>query len=642
MTREIALNHYIQQTIDVRLLSSPQVQDMRDAEEYRIALLKSFTKIGYIGAENNELLRMHWTPIVRSEEQLNEEDRETLKAFSLSLLNAYQMENIDLPMRYRQTKRLLEDALNRQDDDVIICALDSMIEASFAMLHMTQRLIPCDDLSYRYRDEGLEAAEKLLAYLEPERFAALKDSESKHLVLINARYISALFDRSDHYCAEVNGSDFNAMRRALSLDEDPFYRSQAPDYDWEYHRFRTLQYITNFTELNNIRGFSDGQLEEIYQDTLELDAIWKSDPEKYREYCPREIMDMYLARISHLTGRLSHEEYRAVLSGLIREGDDLQFSLHGNIIKALALNEYLLSVDREHPEQADIDNLNEFYRGLIRYVYMMPKKGSFSYLLTFLSDFLKYYAEIPGAPEFEEMCLYLMAAMHPPTYIHSLSVADFAKCLTGHLLQTQPKRFIGFLGCRNTADVMNRKEEILDFAYHAALCHDVGKLFVTETILNYGRNLFPEEFELIRVHPAIGAYVLSAHRSTAPYANVALLHHQWYDGTVGYPLKPSGMTLPEKIIIDIIACADCLDASTDTVGRSYKNSIQLDDFLRELKASAGTRYAPFLPELLETPEVYRDVAEILARGRDENYRKAYEVLSEGWESGTGPAPAHTA
>ncbi|MBP3736447.1 MAG: HD domain-containing protein [Lachnospiraceae bacterium] len=626
MQRQESLNRYIEQTLDIRALSSPQVQDMEDAEEYRLELLRSFTRIGSIGQENNEILRTHWLPLIRSEDALVDEDRDALNDFSRSLLDAYRMENLDLPMRFKQTRRLLKDALSGDDDDVKVCALDSMVEASFAMMHMVQRLVPCDGSCYQYRDEGLEAAGRLLSYLEPEKFTRLKNEESRHLVLTNSRYISALFDRSDHYCDEINAEDFETMRRALSLAEDPFYRKAAPGYNWLYHRFRTLQYITNFTELNNVRGFRRDELEEIYEDTMQLAALWEAEEETLAKHCTRELIELYRLRIEHLTGRVAPKEYKDRLSLLIQDGDTSLFTLHGNMIHALALNEYLLAVDRDHPDRDDAERLNRFYRSLVQYVHRMPKKGSFSFLLTFLSDFLKSYVDVPGAPEFEEICLMLMVALHPPTYVHSLSVADFTRCITKHLIRTQPSRLVGILGCADAEDVRRRQEELLGFAYHSGLCHDVGKLFVTETILNYGRMLFQEEFDLIRVHPAIGAYVLSAHEKTAPYANIALLHHQWHDGTTGYPLSPKASTLAEKAMIDIVACADCLDASTDIVGRSYKRGVMLEDFLQELHAGSGTRYAPYLAELLEDPEVYGDVAKILTEGRDENYRKAYEIL----------------
>ena len=81
-----------------------------------------------------------------------------------------------------------------------------------------------------------------------------------------------------------------------------------------------------------------------------------------------------------------------------------------------------------------------------------------------------------------------------------------------------------------------------------------------------------------------------------------------------------------KTIIEIVTCADCLDASTDAVGRSYKKGISLDNFLEELKEGSGTRYAPYLYELVSKEEVRKEIEDLLTKGRKENYKKAFEIL----------------
>ena len=79
--------------------------------------------------------------------------------------------------------------------------------------------------------------------------------------------------------------------------------------------------------------------------------------------------------------------------------------------------------------------------------------------------------------------------------------------------------------------------------------------------------------------------------------------------------------------MDIVACADCLDAATDSIGRSYKQGKTLDDFIEELKEGCGTRYAPFLLELFEDESVYNELNSILNSGRDEKYRHTYTILN---------------
>ena len=75
-------------------------------------------------------------------------------------------------------------------------------------------------------------------------------------------------------------------------------------------------------------------------------------------------------------------------------------------------------------------------------------------------------------------------------------------------------------------------------------------------------------------------------------------------------------------------CADCLDAATDTVGRSYQRGKQLTDFVGELKEGSGTIYAPWLPELFADKAVLDDLNYLLNNGRQKCYRNMYYLLRE--------------
>lgn len=149
---------------------------------------------------------------------------------------------------------------------------------------------------------------------------------------------------------------------------------------------------------------------------------------------------------------------------------------------------------------------------------------------------------------------------------------------------------------------------------------------MVETILTYGRPLFDLEFEWIREHPTVGAWLLSQHPETACYEGAAGLHHKWYDDSRGYPENVSLKDRPDKTLISIVGFADCMDAATDTIGRSYKPGKTLDSFLEEVRADNGSRFAPYLAELVEEPDVRADLESILSYGRDENYRNAYRLM----------------
>ncbi len=628
MSRKSQFQKYVDLTLKIRSLSSPLISGIEDDNAYRDTLVNNFRRIGKYAIDKGAILKEDIIPLLDSKRLLKKEELDDLRFLYAETFNAYRMETLDIPLSYRIANRILYDADRKGKEKDIIAALDRKVEISFAYMHMTQRLHPVDPTCYGFRDEGLEAAKRLLKYLPKEKFKNLPDEESKHIVLVNSRYISALFDRSDNYNQKSNLRDLRMMERALALGANPFYLKEAPNYNWRYHEFRTLQYITNFAESNNVRGFDDKSLEKIYQYTKRLEKLWHSDEDYFSQYTPAEMVKLYVGRISLLTNRISNHTYREQLYKIIRSGTEKTFDIHEGLINIFVMVEYLLVLSDKKLSAKEKDRLSYLYDRITGYIHKMPKKGSSSFMLSFLADILKNYREVQGGTEFEEICLRIMTAVHPPTYIHSLSVADIAKTLTKGLLNTEPERFIGFHGYKTVKEVLKNKDDILSFAYHSSLTHDIGKLFISEIVTTYGRGLFDEEFMMIKSHPSIAYEVLSKHGGTKEYINIAKYHHLFYDGTFGYPVDGDISKLPELAFIHIIQCADCLDAATDSVGRSYKKGKTVTQVVGELEEGRGTRYAPYVVDLFEDRNVLKEIKQNLLEGRDKNYRKAYTILSK--------------
>ena len=623
-----ALRLYIERTALIRKLSSPQVQDVSGADSYRAVLLGNFTHIGELARLNATVLEEHYRPLLRKG-ALDEHRIDTLRAFSDELIDATTRDNIDLPMLFEQAQRLLEDAREKNDEAFLIRALDRMVIAAYAMMYVTLRFKPYSDISEHYRKAGLDAGETLMGYLEPDRFRALPDDECRELVLINSRYMECLLEISDSFGDHAaNEADMDILRRALALADDPFYREQAPDYDWVYHTFRTLEYFSALTEFNNRKGFDREQLLEIREQNRRLLAFWLEHQDALSPYVESRDLELSRLRIAYLCGDLDIESYKTALMALTRQRKKDDFSMESNMIAMLVSLEYVLMLDPDCLSKSDERNLNRFYRELIGHMHHIPKAKSLSYVLTYLFMILETYIETPGGMNFETFCLDLMAALHPPTYIHTLSVASLAKCLTKHLVRKDPSLLTGTLGFDTPEAVTEHAAEIEDFVYHAALCHDVGKLAIIETILTYGRKLMPSEIDEIRKHPEIGAGLLNRFDDTKAYADAALGHHRWYDNSGGYPETFDMVHSPLRNAIALITGADCLDASTDAVGRSYKEGKVLDHYLSEVHAESGTRYAPFLAELIADENVRSDIEILLTKGRDDAYHRAYRILEQ--------------
>ncbi|MBQ7506167.1 MAG: HD domain-containing protein [Lachnospiraceae bacterium] len=613
------LEEYVKNTALIRTLSAPTLQDIDNAAAYSEHLRNSFVRIGDIARENREILNACFFPYIESEKELTEVEMEAFGDFGDSLLDAYSLDNLDPAILSVLSKELLVRADRMHSDKLLILQLDREIMACYTMMNMTNRIYGCAEIADTYRKRGFAAGEKLLSYLSPELFQKLPDDDTKDLVLINARYLWVLYEGARLTEAEA-AENYEKLEWILSLANDPFYRRSFPGYNWKNHVFRTLNYMALMVENHNARNLPADILDRLCRRIEEMDALYRAD-DYCRSLTDPEEMEMLLLRARYESGATPKEDYIRRLFLLYNRRKVENYELSGMTLNLNIPAEYLLSLNRETITEEDILRLETIYNDVINYAFHMPENGSLSYMLEYISTVFYHVIEVPGAVSFEEMCLNCLAALHPPTYVHSVMVAELSRCLCRHLWNRESALFSAMPEGRE-------RTSLLSFAYHAGICHDVGKIMMIDTILIYGRRLLEEEFSLIRRHPEAGAYLLKNHASTRPYQNIALMHHIYYDGTGGYPALPERKDLPEKPVIDVVAVADCLDAATDTVGRSYSRGKTLEEFMDELEKGSGTRYAPYVCELFSDPAVREDIALILSRGREKNYRKTYLLLKD--------------
>ena len=138
--------------------------------------------------------------------------------------------------------------------------------------------------------------------------------------------------------------------------------------------------------------------------------------------------------------------------------------------------------------------------------------------------------------------------------------------------------------------------------FHAAPMHDVGKIGISEKILQKSGPLTLEEFELMKSHSIIGAKLLSGNNSRLleMAKNIALTHHERWDGS-GYPNSLHGGNIP--LSGRIAAICDVFDALTSE--RPYKKAWTAEDAFRELHQEKGRHFDPELVDLFlrNIPEI---------------------------------------
>lgn len=626
-------DHYIDRMNEIRTLSTPSLEGIDDANAYSVRLRENFTKIGALASENREFLDNALFPLLYSERKLSAEEIKELDEFCDHLLNVTELENLDHAILLEVADRLLKDAQANGDLVKQIRYMDIWMSTLYTLMNITDRITEYPEIAMEYRKKGLELGDYFLSLREHDRFAAIPDEESRELVLTNSRFLTVFYENLTGY-PENNRRELALMSDSLALCDDPFYPPLVPDFDWDYFRFRLLGYYAVCTDYNNAKEFDKEQLSLICDKTEELWSLWHTDPDRYKEFDEERYLKFLLVRNRYLAGRSDIRHYRKELLALYETRIRNNYEMTGICENVLIPAEIMCILENRRINEAEKMLIGDLYTDVVNHTFQLPNSGILSYLLEFLSHFIQHFLEIPEGIQFEEMMLDLLAALHPPTYVHSRMVAQFTACLCGHLIDMRPDLFVGMPDCQTEEDVAKNRGELIHFSYHAALCHDAGKLFIIDTVFVYGRKLQDMEFDLIKTHPKMGAAILSRYPSTAAYAEVALGHHKWYDNSRGYPEEFDTSKSRLKTIIDLVLCADCLDAATDTIGRSYNRGKTMDDFIGELKEGSGTRYAPWLLDLVSREEVKKDLSFLLQVSRERNYRNTYHLLRGVYEEST--------
>jgi len=122
-----------------------------------------------------------------------------------------------------------------------------------------------------------------------------------------------------------------------------------------------------------------------------------------------------------------------------------------------------------------------------------------------------------------------------------------------------------------------------------ALLHDIGKVAIPESILLKEGKLTEKEWKVIKRHPEIGFNIANASPQIAHIAKAILSCHENWDGS-GYPMGISGESIP--VISRIILISDAYDVMTNK--RSYKEPMEKDDAIAELKRCSGGQFDPKL------------------------------------------------
>lgn len=136
----------------------------------------------------------------------------------------------------------------------------------------------------------------------------------------------------------------------------------------------------------------------------------------------------------------------------------------------------------------------------------------------------------------------------------------------------------------------------MDMESYAPL-HDIGKVGISDEILLAPRRLTSEEFELIKRHTTLGHGILVEAPSMQMAADIALGHHERFDGG-GYPHGRADDAIPMSA--RIVALVDVYDALRGK--RPYKERWDHRTAREEILSGKGSHFCPEVVDAFEKIE----------------------------------------
>lgn len=146
---------------------------------------------------------------------------------------------------------------------------------------------------------------------------------------------------------------------------------------------------------------------------------------------------------------------------------------------------------------------------------------------------------------------------------------------------------------REIARRMGMSEREQQEIYYMGLLHDIGKIGISDAIINKTGKLTDEEYRMICRHPEIGEEILTTISEFPDISIGAKYHHEKYNGT-GYPGRVRGENIPFPAMI--IGIADAYDAMTSK--RSYRDILSQEVVRGEIEKGKGTQFHPACADIV--------------------------------------------
>ncbi|MCE5208442.1 MAG: HD domain-containing protein [Chloroflexi bacterium] len=144
---------------------------------------------------------------------------------------------------------------------------------------------------------------------------------------------------------------------------------------------------------------------------------------------------------------------------------------------------------------------------------------------------------------------------------------------------------------RGTAEELQWSEQEIKYLQIAGLMHDVGKIWIPETLLTKTGPLSENEIQILRMHPYYSAKIVESIKALKDIVPWVYNHHERWDGT-GYPEGLRQNEIP--LGASIIAVAEAFSAMI--FNRLSREPLTFDQAIAEVRAGSGKQFDPDVTE----------------------------------------------
>ncbi|MBN2233453.1 MAG: response regulator [Deltaproteobacteria bacterium] len=198
-----------------------------------------------------------------------------------------------------------------------------------------------------------------------------------------------------------------------------------------------------------------------------------------------------------------------------------------------------------------------------------------------------YILAAKGAGAIENAFLYENTQQNYLQTIRSFACALEAKDRYTHGHSQQVTRYAEAI-----ARAMKLSVDEIELLGQAGMLHDIGKIGISEAILNKPGPLTASEYEIIKQHPVTGKHILMPITSLSLIVPIVYHHHERWDGS-GYPDGLGGADIP--LMSRILGVADAFDAMTSI--RAYRRPLAPPEAFAEIFRGSGSQFDPAIVDI---------------------------------------------